>query len=112
MRSFFDYEVVKKQNLPSLFDHLGEKKQNLPSLFDHLGEKKQNFPSLFDHLGEKKQNFPSLFDHLGAFWSSFGQGKDKMMGVKSWFRVFWVFRSPSISSFHQTSAFQPLLRHP
>jgi hypothetical protein len=87
---------------------LGEKKQNFPSLFDHLGEKKQNFPSLFDHLGEKKQNFASLLDHLGAFWP----GKRQNDGVKSWFRVFWVFRSPSSSSFLQNSAFQPLLRHP
>jgi hypothetical protein len=36
-----------------------------------------------------------LFDPLGAVVSSFGQKKDKIMGVKSGFLVFWGFHRPA-----------------
>ena len=47
----------------------------------------------------------SLLDPLRAFSASFGQEKDKIMGVKSGFRVFCVFCRPAFDIRHSSPTF-------
>ena len=47
----------------------------------------------------------ALLDPLRAFSASFGQEKDKIMGVKSGFRVFCVFCRPAFDIRHSSPTF-------